>query len=108
MTVAFSESNVSRTQVQLSYNQFKEGREDVNNDARPGRPSTAATNENIEAVKKMNLDRNRLLMMLVYLPAHAKKILRMFQIWNVRHRRLFQNCKILSKTNVAWTSLKRY
>ena len=31
--MAFGESTMSRTQVQLWYNGFKEGREDVNDDA---------------------------------------------------------------------------
>ena len=52
LSVAFGESTL-RTQVQLWYNRFKEGREDVNDDARPGRPSTSTTDENLEAVKKM-------------------------------------------------------
>ena len=47
---------MSKTQVKLWRNQFKEGREDVNDDASPGRPSTLTTDENIEAVKKMILD----------------------------------------------------
>ena len=38
LTVAFGESTISRTQVQLWYNRLKEGREDVNDDGRPGRP----------------------------------------------------------------------
>ena len=50
LTVAYSESTMSRTQVQLWYNQFKEGREDVNDDARP---SMSTTDENIEKVKRM-------------------------------------------------------
>ena len=33
LTVAFGESTISRTQVQLWYNRFKKGREDVNDDA---------------------------------------------------------------------------
>ena len=61
MTVAFGKSIMSRTQVQLWYNQFKEGREDVNDDARPGRLSTLTTNGNIEAVKKVIiLDNHRI------------------------------------------------
>ena len=40
LTVEFGESTISRTQVQLWYNRFKEGREYVNDDARLGRPST--------------------------------------------------------------------
>ena len=43
LTVAFGEFIMSRMQVQLWYNRFKEGREDVNDDARPGRPSTPTT-----------------------------------------------------------------
>ena len=42
------------------YNWFKEGREDVNDDSRPGRPSMSTTDENIEAVKKMILDNCRI------------------------------------------------
>ena len=60
MTVAFGWSTMGRTQVQLGYNQFKEGREDINDDGRPGRPSTSTTNENIEAAKKMILNNRRI------------------------------------------------
>ena len=59
-SVAFDESTMKRTQVQLWYNRFKEGREDVNDDARSGRPNTSTTNENIEAVQKMILDNRRI------------------------------------------------
>ena len=41
LTVAFSDSTMSSIQVQLWYNRFKEGREYVNDDARPGRQSTS-------------------------------------------------------------------
>ena len=46
-----------QTQVQFWYNRFKEDREDVNDDARPGRPSTSTA----------------LLIMLAYCSAHAKQ-----------------------------------
>ena len=59
LTVAFGESIMSTMQVQLLYKRFKEGREDVNDDACPGRPSTSTTDENIEAVKKMILVNRR-------------------------------------------------
>ena len=52
LTMAFVGSTTSRTQVQLWYNRFKEGREVVNENARAGRPSTLTTAKNIEAVKK--------------------------------------------------------
>ena len=60
LTVEFGESAMSRTQVQLWYKRFTEGREDVNDDARPGRPITLATDESIEAVKKMILNNRRI------------------------------------------------
>ena len=37
LAMAFGKSTMNRTQVQLRYNGFKEGREDVNDNARPGR-----------------------------------------------------------------------
>ena len=65
------------------YNRFKEGREDVNDDARSGRLSMSTTDENIEAVQKrilgnrgITIERERLLM--AYRSAHAKQFLRMF------------------------------
>ena len=84
LSMAFAESTMSRTQIQLWYNWLKEGREDVNDDALPGCPSTSTTDENIEAVKKMILDNLRfdshhwLLMRLAYRLVHAKHFLRMF------------------------------
>ena len=60
LTVEFGESTMSRTQVQLWYNRCRESREDVNNNAYTGRPSTSTTNVNIEAVKKMILDNLRI------------------------------------------------
>ena len=55
LTVAFGESNMNRTQVQLWYNLFKEDRKDVNDDASSGRSNTSITCENIEAVKNIVL-----------------------------------------------------
>ena len=74
---------MSRTQVQLWYYQFKVGREDVTDDARPGRLGISTSYENIEALQKIifynrRLLLERLLMMLVYRSAHAKQFLRMF------------------------------
>ena len=54
LTVAFGESNISRTQVQLWYKPFKEGQKDANDDTRNSITSTS--DENIEAVKKMIWD----------------------------------------------------
>ena len=60
LTVAFVESTMSRTQVQLRYKRFKEGREDVNDNSIPGRPRTSTIDKNIEAVKKLILDIHRI------------------------------------------------
>ena len=49
---------MSSTQIQLW---FKEGREDVNDDARSGLSSMSTTDENIEAVKKMIVDNHRII-----------------------------------------------
>ena len=46
--------------VQLWYNRFKKGQEDVNDDARPGCPSTSTIEENVKAVKKKILDNGRI------------------------------------------------
>ena len=58
--MAFDEPTISGTQFQLRYNQFKEGLEDVYDDACIVRLSTSTTDENIEAVKKMILDNRRI------------------------------------------------
>ena len=60
LTVAFGESTMNRTQVQLRYNRFKEGQDDVNDDAPTGRPITSTTDANFEAVKKIILDNRRI------------------------------------------------
>ena len=81
LTATFGKSIMSRTLVQLWYNRFKEDRENVNDDIRPGRPSTSTIDESIEAVKKMVLDNRRmekLLIMLPYRSAYVKQFLWMF------------------------------
>ena len=55
-TLAFHESTMSRTQVQLWHNRFKEGREFVNDDAYGGHANTSRTDVNIETVNKMIWD----------------------------------------------------
>ena len=54
LTGAFIESTMSRTQVQLWYNWFKEVR-DADDNACPGSSSTSTTDKNTEAVKRMIL-----------------------------------------------------
>ena len=60
LPVAFGQPTMNRTQVQLWYNWFKERREDVNDDACPGRPSESRNDANIEAMKKIILDDRRI------------------------------------------------
>ena len=57
--MTFGEPTMSRTQLQLWYNRFKEGREDDNNYVRPSCLSMSTTDENVEAVKKMILNNRR-------------------------------------------------
>ena len=56
LTVALDKSAVCRTQVQLWYNRFKGGREDVNVNAPHESPITPTTDENIEAMMNMISD----------------------------------------------------
>ena len=56
LTMAIGESTMSRTQVKFWYKRFKEGRENVNDDDRLFSSSTSTTYENIETVKKINVD----------------------------------------------------
>ena len=51
LAASFDESTMSRIQVQLRDNRFKEGREDANDNAQ-----LSTTDENIQAVRKMILD----------------------------------------------------
>ena len=60
LTVAFGESTLSEINIYKWYKQFKEGREDVNDNPRPGRLSTSTTDESVEAVKKMILENRRI------------------------------------------------
>ena len=60
LIMEFGKSTISRTQVQLWYNRFKECRRDVNADACPGRPSRSTNDANIKAMKKMILDNRRI------------------------------------------------
>ena len=53
LTKAYGESAMSKTRVYESYKRFQDGREDVEDDERPGRLSTSTTDENVEKVKEM-------------------------------------------------------
>ncbi|UYV71358.1 hypothetical protein LAZ67_8002744 [Cordylochernes scorpioides] len=55
LTVAYGEATLDRSNVYRWYKMFSEGREDVNDEARAGRPSTSTTDEKINEVEKMIL-----------------------------------------------------
>lgn len=52
----FGDSTMSKTQVYDWYKSFKEGREEVNDLPRSGRPSTSSTEENVDKIKEMVLE----------------------------------------------------
>ena len=58
--MAYGECTVSQKSVYKWYKLFTEGREEVNDDTRPGRPSTSTTNENTEAVKNIVMENRRI------------------------------------------------
>ena len=60
LKVAYGECTVSRKSVYKWYKLFTEGREEVNDDARPGQPSTSTTSENTKAVKKIVMENRRI------------------------------------------------
>ena len=53
---AYGECTVSQKSVYKWYKIFTEGREEGNDDARPGRPSMSTTHENTEPVKKIVME----------------------------------------------------
>ncbi|UYV60270.1 hypothetical protein LAZ67_1000657 [Cordylochernes scorpioides] len=52
LTVAYGEATLDRSNVYRWYKMFSEGREDVNDEERAGRPSTSTTDEKINEVEK--------------------------------------------------------
>ena len=57
LTVAYGESTLSKKNV---YKLFQEGRENVNDEPRSGRPSTSKTDENVQEVKEIVLKNRRI------------------------------------------------
>ena len=54
------ESAMSKTRVYEWYKRFQDGREDVEDDERPGRPSTTTTDENVKKMKQMVMNDRRI------------------------------------------------
>ena len=51
---------MSKTRVYEWYKRFQDGREDVEDDEGPGRPSTSTTDKNVEKVKEMVMNDRRI------------------------------------------------
>ena len=60
---AYGSAAMSRAHVYWWYVRFRDGREDVKDDARSGRPSTARTDENVESLRLLTEDRRTTLQM---------------------------------------------
>ncbi|UYV79961.1 hypothetical protein LAZ67_18001198 [Cordylochernes scorpioides] len=60
LTVAYGEATLDRSNVYRWYKMFPEGREDVNDEKRAGRPRTSTTDEKINEVEKMILANRRI------------------------------------------------
>ncbi|UYV70805.1 hypothetical protein LAZ67_8000693, partial [Cordylochernes scorpioides] len=60
LTVAYGVATLDRSNVYRWYKMFSEGREDVNDEERAGRPSTSTTDEKINEVEKMILANRRI------------------------------------------------
>ena len=60
LTIAYGEFTLSKKNVYKWYKLFQEGRENVEDEPRPGRPSTSTTDENVEAVKEIVLKNRRI------------------------------------------------
>ena len=56
----YGDDCLSRTQVYGRFKRFKEGREEIGDDQRPGRPSTSKTDSNIEKVGEIVRQNRRL------------------------------------------------
>ncbi|KYN41646.1 hypothetical protein ALC56_03947 [Trachymyrmex septentrionalis] len=60
LTVAYGESTLKKKNVYKWYKLFQEGRENVNDEPRSGRPSTSKTDENVQEVKEIVLKNRRI------------------------------------------------
>ncbi|UYV64612.1 hypothetical protein LAZ67_3001311 [Cordylochernes scorpioides] len=60
LTVAYGEATLDRSNVYRWYKMLSEGREEVNDEERAGRPSTSTTDEKINEVEKLILANRRI------------------------------------------------
>ncbi|CAB3251407.1 unnamed protein product [Arctia plantaginis] len=60
LTKAYGESAMSKVRIYEWYKRFQDGHENVEDDERPGRPSTSTTDENVKKVKEMVMNDRRI------------------------------------------------
>jgi len=60
LTEAYGDATLSRTMVFKWHNTFKEGRENVEDDPRSGRPISSTNDQNVEVVRAVNAKDRRL------------------------------------------------
>ncbi|KAG5344564.1 SETMR methyltransferase, partial [Acromyrmex heyeri] len=56
----YGDDTLSKTQVYQWYERFKSGREAVEDDACPGRPSTSKTDENVDEIRQLLIENRKL------------------------------------------------
>lgn len=56
----YGDNSLSKTTTFEWYSRFKSGRESVEDDPHPGRPSTSKTSDNVEKIKSMILENRHL------------------------------------------------
>ena len=62
---AYGSAAMSRANVYRRYARFRDGREDVTDNARIGRPSTARTDENVESVRCLLTEDRRTILQMI-------------------------------------------
>ena len=80
----YEDATMSRTRIFEWYKRFREGREDVEDDPKSGRPTTSRTNKNVERVReKVRSDRRLTVRMIAdELSMNSERVWRSLQkIW---------------------------
>jgi len=87
--------SVMKKSVYEWYKRFEEGREDVEDDERVGRPGTSTIDENVEEIKKIVLDNRRIIIREV-----AEEVLHRLR---EAIRKNDQNCEKITRGNYITT-----
>lgn len=80
---AFDKFSMSTPGIHKWYNRFKEGREDVDDDKRKGRPNTSISDENVAKIIVLSNRRitvRKVAKELIFHMAHVNQFLRTFDI----------------------------